>query len=486
MERLDADVTATDVTEDAPDSSLLFASQQYEAAAAAISTEEEDQLLLLASQRYENEDFATIEPPETSTSARFKAPVTDESIDQLITSNVPDKTRKTTCWATNVWKEWAVFRKSNVMQDERAHELNEDFVSMSGPDQSFWLCRFVCEVAKKNSSQYPPTTLYQICTGLMRALNWRLQSINEPEVNFFTNPIFSRFKAVLDSRMKELKSTGMYQVRKAQPISCEQESILWEKGLLGDSSPSVLLDTLVYYIGLYFALRSGQEHRRLRHHPSQLKLIDTPGTTPCLVYSEDVSKTNQGGLQHRKCDQKQVVHYANTENPQRCLIRLYKLYQSKCPKDRPNGAFYLKPLVNPKTPVWYSKQPIGHNTLMNMVRRLCQEAGIEGFFTNHSLRTTAATRLFEAGVDEQLIMLRTGHRSATGVRSYNRATSTLKKQTSAVLNDCTNTSKVTDEPLPKKAKVEELGTIVDPKNVVSKGGHYFYFDSSSNITLNFS
>ena len=83
-------------------------------------------------------------------------------------------------------------------------------------------------------------------------------------------------------------------------------------------------------------------------------------------------------------------------------------------------------------------------------------------------------------------MLRTGHRSATGVRSYKRATSTLKKQTSAVLNDCTNTSKVTDEPLPKKAKVEELGTIVDPKNVVSKGGHYFYFDSSSNITLNFS
>ena len=28
--------------------------------------------------------------------------------------------------------------------------------------------------------------------------------------------------------------------------------------------------------------------------------------------------------------------------------------------------------------------------------------------TNHSLRATAATRLFEAGVDEQLIMQRTG------------------------------------------------------------------------------
>ena len=55
------------------------------------------------------------------------------------------------------------------------------------------------------------------------------------------------------------------------------------------------MDTLVYYIGLCFALRSGQEHCRLRHHPSQFKLIDTFGSTPCLVY-EDVCKTNQGGL----------------------------------------------------------------------------------------------------------------------------------------------------------------------------------------------
>ena len=220
---------------------------------------------------------------------------------------------------------------------------------------------------------------------------------------------------------------------------------------------------------------------------NQIKLIDTPGTTPCLEYEEDVSKTNQGGLQHRKCEQKQVVHYANTDNPQRCLIRLYKMYQSKCPENRPDGAFYLKPLADPKTSVWYSKQPVGHNMLMNTVRRLCNEAGIEGFFTNHSLRTTAATRLFAAGMDEQLIMLRTGHRSATGVRSYKRTTSTLKKQTSSVLNDCTNvnvTNIDADESLPKKAKLDkEAGTIVDPK-AISKAGHCFYFSSSSSITLN--
>ena len=88
--------------------------------------------------------------------------------------------------------------------------------------------------------------------------------------------------------MKELQSSGNYQARKAEPISCEQESMLWEKSLLGDDSPQVQLDTLIFYIGLYFALRSRQEHPRLRYHPSQIRLVEKPGATACLVYEEDV------------------------------------------------------------------------------------------------------------------------------------------------------------------------------------------------------
>ena len=49
-----------------------------------------------------------------------------------------------------------------------------------------------------------------------------------------------------------------------------------------------------------------------------------------------------------------------------------------------------------------------------------EEAGISGHFTNHSLRATVATRMFDAGIDKQLIMHRTGHSSAVGVRNYKR------------------------------------------------------------------
>ena len=340
----------------------------------------EDSLLLLASQLYKEQVSSTTTESVVMGASRFGAPVTGDSIDQLVTAGISEKTKRTTQWALKVLKEWAAFHLSSSMhEEEAAHQLKDDFLSMSSSDQSFWLCRFVCEAAKKDTNPYSPNTLYQICCALMRALNWHLRDMNQPEVNFFADSIFSRFKTDLDSRMKELQSSGNYQARKAEPISQEPENLLWEKGLLGDESSQVLLDTLVYYIGLYFALRSGQEHRRLRHHPSQMQLVEKPGASGCLVYEEHVSKTNQGGLQHRKCIPKSVVHYANTDNPERCLIRLYKLYQSKCPQDRLDRAFYLKPLPKPKECVWYSKQPVGHNTLTSTVRRLCNEAGIEGF-----------------------------------------------------------------------------------------------------------
>jgi site-specific recombinase XerD len=49
---------------------------------------------------------------------------------------------------------------------------------------------------------------------------------------------------------------------------------------------------------------------------------------------------------------------------------------------------------------WYDNRAVGYNTFSNTVKQLCESAGLSSQYTNHSLRTTTATRLFEAGVDE--------------------------------------------------------------------------------------
>ena len=115
-------------------------------------------------------------------------------------------------------------------------------------------------------------------------------------------------------------------------------------------------------------------------------------------------------------------------------MRLFKLYNSKCPPDHPKTAFYLKPLKNPTDVCWYSQQPIGHHTLAATVARVCKAAGIPGYKTNHSLRAMTATQLYPAGVDEQLIMERTGHHSINGIRSYKRTSAEQLESVSDILS----------------------------------------------------
>ena len=205
-----------------------------------------------------------------------------------------------------------------------------------------------------------------------------------------------------------------------------------ERFAIGDSMPKTLLDTMIFCNGLYFALRSGKEHRQLRSKPCQIELVERPGERSFLKYTEDVSKNHPGGLKGRALKPKVVIHHSNDKNPERCFVRLFKRYRQLCPNDA--EAFYLQPLRKASPHCWYSNIPLGHANLGSTVSRLCKTAGISGFYTNHSLRATATTRLYQSGVDEQLVMERTGHRSLDSVRSYKRTSDCQREAMSNILN----------------------------------------------------
>ena len=242
----------------------------------------------------------------------------------------------------------------------------------------------------------------------MRHLRWN----GRPHIDFFKDPEFADFRLTLDAEMKHLQSQGEGSKKKqAEVLTEDEEDMLWEKGYLGDSTPQSLLDTMVFYNGLYFALRSGKEHRQLRRTPCQIQLVEPPNQRAYLKYVEDLSKNHPGGLKGRKITPKIVLHHSNTERPERCFVRLFKRFTELCPKDAPPHAFYLRPAQSPTSTCWYSTVPLGHTTLSNTVARVCKLAGIKGFKTNHSLRATATSRLYQAGVDEQQAMEITRHRS---------------------------------------------------------------------------
>ena len=111
---------------------------------------------------------------------------------------------------------------------------------------------------------------------------------------------FTEFRATLDAEMKCLQALGVgSKKRQAEPLTEKEKEILWQKGLLGDHSPQALLDTMVFMNGLYFALRSGNEHRNVRFSPCQIEVHDDEGERPYLLYTEDLSKNHPGGLKGR-------------------------------------------------------------------------------------------------------------------------------------------------------------------------------------------
>ncbi len=50
------------------------------------------------------------------------------------------------------------------------------------------------------------------------------------------------------------------------------------------------------------------------------------------------------------------------------------------------------------------------------MKNIMKKAGFKGYFTNHSLRRSCATRLYDAGIPEQVIQETTGHRSSDGIK----------------------------------------------------------------------
>ena len=221
--------------------------------------------------RYCLDDFDTCtEPPKKHPriAASSPAPVkrkfgpakTNEDLATARIGAIPQKTLSDTRYCFRVWKEWCLHRKENY------GEILPPIEDITTENLGYHLSRFILEVRKKDGTEFPPGSLHHIVCGIQPHLRFH----GKPEIDFFKDAPFAEFRMSLDAEMKRLQRCGLGSKRKkAEPISCEEEEVLWQKGVLGSSNPQSLVDTMLLYMcEIYFALRSGQEHRQLRFHQS--------------------------------------------------------------------------------------------------------------------------------------------------------------------------------------------------------------------------
>ena len=144
--------------------------------------------------------------------------------------------------------------------------------------------------------------------------------------------------------------------------------------------------------------------------------------------------------------------YAKPGHP-RDPVMIIEKYVSLLPSNRKNNTFYVHCKKSFSDGVWYLDTPVGVNKLQSMVSDMVKKAGIPGRFTNHSLRATAATRLYHANVDEQIIQEITGHRSLA-VRAYKRTSMKQKEFVSQCVHALNTEVLVREDPSSKRRKID--------------------------------
>ena len=265
--------------------------------------------------------------------------LTEQELEELSKPCVPKNTESSTKWALDIG--FDSWKNERSRSASNSKKCPETLLEDMDPAQlNKWLSVFIAETRKVNGEQYPPASLQLLLSGLQR----HMRSVNikkAPNIFAKKDPNFSRLHQTMDSVYRRLRAKGVgAQRRHTETFSREEENKLWESG-------------------------------------TQLHLKN-----------------------------KSVDVYRNPEAGDRCHCRNLDVYISKLPQAaKEKDLFYMQPFekVKPDQSVWYYSIPVGRNRLSRMVPEMCQLANISGHKTNHSLRATGATALYEAEVPEKII-----------------------------------------------------------------------------------
>ena len=125
------------------------------------------------------------------------------------------------------------------------------------------------------------------------------------------------------------------------------------------------------------------------------------------------SKNHQGGIQDTE-----VSNGGRVQDPQQ--VAAIKLLLSKL--NVKNDHLFQRANISFAKDVWFHNIPLGKNVLGTMMVRISEKVGLSQYYTNHSVRATAISRLSANGVEDRHIMAITGHCNAASLTSYCKPT----------------------------------------------------------------
>lgn len=298
------------------------------------------------------------------------------------------------------------------------------------------LANFLVSVRTKSGEEYEPSTL----RGMLGSFERHLKR-HRYQYSLISSFEFAQCREALKAKQKDLKAQGRgNKPKKSDCLTPEEIEKLYCTEQLGKATPTSLINTLWFNNTLYFGMRGGTEHHKMKWGDVVLKR-DEQLQLDYLEYNERATKTRTGVdvTDSRACPPRM---YATPDNPEKCPVSTYVLYRVKRPDgySKHDDPFYISVVTNEKRPRiqdrWFISSPIGVNKLNDIMKKMSKNAGLPDNkrITNTSVRKTLVQRMTDSNVPDTLQVYVTGHKNIQSLNNYRTINDTQKFAISSILS----------------------------------------------------
>jgi hypothetical protein len=203
-----------------------------------------------------------------------------EKVRQFCAEQGKKNTKKATCRDVKNFSEWLSCMKFELRNIEYIPpKLLNDYMA-----------QYFVYIRKQDGSQYQPGSLTNMFHSFSRYLKSCRYYADDERICILKDDKFEDARMALTCKRRELKKQGLgNRPHRSVPVEEEEEAIMWEKGVLGVSSPFAIQFSLWFYMTLMMGLRGRDEHRSLRF--GDVKIKRDPKGTEYLEMLERASKT---------------------------------------------------------------------------------------------------------------------------------------------------------------------------------------------------
>ena len=152
-------------------------------------------------------------------------------------------TDRSTNWAIGVFKEWLKQRNESCPNDLSPEDFLEADHSDDVVQLQEWLCRFVIEARKQDGELYPPSSLQNLLSGVLRYM--RGLHGDTPDFLLKKDWRFRELQGTMEAVYSDLRKKGIgAEVKHTPVITKEEEDRLWDAKELGTDTPKQLLHSM--------------------------------------------------------------------------------------------------------------------------------------------------------------------------------------------------------------------------------------------------